>query len=56
MSHFRRLSDAPITHPVTTLSTSGNRRNVGHVESLGEATIRGFPLMCRRPRDLRLGG
>lgn len=56
MSQYRCLSDAPLTHPVTMLSTSGNRRNVRHVESLGEATIRGNPLMCQRPRDHRHGG
>lgn len=56
MSQYRLLADAPLTHPVTMLSTSGNRRNVRHVESLGEATIRGIPLMCRRLPDLRRGG
>ena len=56
MSHYRRLADAPLTHPVTMLSTSGNRRNVRHIESLGEATIRGIPLMCRRRPDFRRGG
>lgn len=55
MSLCRRLSDAPFTHPVTMLSTSCSWRNGGHVESLGEATIRGIPLMCRRPRGLRYG-
>jgi len=56
MSPYRRLADAPLTHPVTMLSTSGNRRNVRHVESLGEATIRDIPLMCWRPRHLGQGG
>lgn len=56
MSHSRRLSDGPFTHPVTMLTTSGNRCNVGHNEPLGEATIRGTPLMCRRLPDLRRGG
>jgi hypothetical protein len=56
MSHYRRLTDGPFTHPVTMLTTSGNRRNVRHIESIGEATIRGVSLMCWRPRDLRRGG
>lgn len=56
MSQYRLIPDAPLTHPVTMLSTSGNRRNVRQVESLREATIRGNPLMYLRPRDLRQGG
>jgi hypothetical protein len=56
MSQYQLFLDAPLTRPVTMLSTSGNRRNVRHVESLGEATIRGTPLICRRPRDSRQGG
>lgn len=57
MSQYRLVSDAPLTHPVTMLSTSGNRRNVRHVESLGEATIRGIPpdmLATTRPQAGRL--
>lgn len=43
MSADRLHVDAPITHPLTMLGTSCNRRNVGHADSLGEATIWGVP-------------
>jgi len=43
MSADRLHVDAPITHPLTMLGTSRNRRNVGRVDSLGEATIWGVP-------------
>lgn len=43
MSKVRLHFDAPFTHPLTRLSASHNRRNVGQGESLGEATIWGVP-------------
>lgn len=59
MSADRQVPDAPLTHPltdpVTTLAPVDDRRNVGHVESLGEATIWRHPQMSTRPSDRREG-
>ncbi len=43
MSADRLYFDAPLTHPLTRLTSTHNRRNLGHVDSLGEATIWGVP-------------
>lgn len=43
-TNSRRFSN-PLTHPATTLTTSGNRRNVAPRDRFREPTIWGVPLM-----------
>lgn len=55
MSSHRPYHDAPLTHPLTTLTASYDRRNRRQGKSLGEATIRGVPLIFLR-RDVPWSG
>lgn len=49
MTDFQKFSDAPLTHPVTRLTTPGNRGNVAHVEPSREPTIWSTPQTFPRP-------
>lgn len=46
----------PLTHPSTSLTSAGNRRNVAQHDRYREATIRGIPLISPRRRSPVRGG
>lgn len=50
MTVLLQVSNVPLTHPVTTPTTTGTRRTLAQVEPLREPTICGVPQIF--PRSL----